>query len=116
MRIKSKTMMDRMNAEKPDDVLADLETKHSCAPVTSSAEADNVGCPPDCGHTVEEHKAFDEGSIEGRTKGFDAVNPHESGPDELYEAWETGRSAGMCDAAPLLPNIVLGQTDQAKDK
>lgn len=28
MRIKTKTVMDQMNAEKPDDVLAGLEAKH----------------------------------------------------------------------------------------
>ncbi len=31
MRRKIKTVMEQMNAEKPDDVLADLERKHGCA-------------------------------------------------------------------------------------
>lgn len=36
MRIRTKTVMDQMNAEKPDDVLADLEAKHgSSAPAGS---------------------------------------------------------------------------------
>lgn len=38
MRIKSKIVMDQMNAEKPDDVLSDLEAKHgSSAPSGSDA-------------------------------------------------------------------------------
>lgn len=37
MRIKSKTVMDQMNAEKPDDVLAGLEAKHGCAASDGSA-------------------------------------------------------------------------------
>ena len=34
MRRKIKTVMEQMNAEKPDDVLADLERKHGCASAT----------------------------------------------------------------------------------
>lgn len=35
--MKSKTVMDQMNAEKPDDVLADLEAKHGRSPAPCSA-------------------------------------------------------------------------------
>jgi hypothetical protein len=37
MRRKIKTVMEQMNAEKPDDVLADLERKHGCAAPSGSA-------------------------------------------------------------------------------
>ena len=40
MRIKSKTVMDQMSAEKPDDVLADLKAKHGCAAPSGSALTD----------------------------------------------------------------------------
>lgn len=36
MRLKSKTVMDQMNADKPDDVLADLEAKHGSSAPTGS--------------------------------------------------------------------------------
>ena len=36
MRLKLKTVMDQMNAEKPDDVLADLEAKHGLSPSAGS--------------------------------------------------------------------------------
>ena len=39
MRRKIKTVMEQMNAEKPDDVLADLERKHGCAAPAGSARA-----------------------------------------------------------------------------
>jgi len=61
------------------------------------AAGDNGGCPPDCGHSPEEHGAFDAGVIEGRRFGYDADNPYESGPADLWDAWETGRSVGACD-------------------
>lgn len=37
--MRTKTVMEQMNAEKPDDVLADLEAKHGRPPVTGSALA-----------------------------------------------------------------------------
>ena len=38
MRMKTKTVMDQMNAEKPDDVLNDLEAKHGSR-ATNGSEA-----------------------------------------------------------------------------
>ncbi len=80
-----------------------------------SANADNGGCPPDCGHAPEEHDAFDAGVIEGRKYGYDAQNPHESGPDELREAWETGRSARACYARPHSPSDTSPGAESAQD-
>lgn len=37
MRMRTKTVMEQMNAEKPDDVLADLEAKHGRSPAPCSA-------------------------------------------------------------------------------
>ena len=37
MRIRTKTVMEQMNAEKADDVLADLEAKHGLSPAPGSA-------------------------------------------------------------------------------
>ena len=55
MRRKIKTVMEQMNAEKPDDVLADLERKHGCAaPTGSAATCDwHVSAEHKCGETAE---------------------------------------------------------------
>lgn len=48
------------------------------------------GCQPDCGHTDEEHKAFDAGYYAG-LEG-DGENPYLKVSSELAEVWEIGWS------------------------
>jgi len=56
------------------------------------------GCPPDCGHTQEEHAAFDVGVYDG--EHGTTIPPVECCEDTdhsrtLREAWMTGYSVGV---------------------
>lgn len=59
MRIKSKTVMDQMNAEKPDDVLADLEAKHGSSAPAGSAASSELEVVPKCVTTLAD--AYEKG-------------------------------------------------------
>jgi ribosome modulation factor len=50
-------------------------------------------CPPDCGHTDQEHKAFDSGLRAGEQGQAAAPVPYRR--MELVEAWLTGHSVGQ---------------------
>ena len=82
----------KTNTEKSGDL-------EELAPVTGSADGCNGGCPPDCGHTTQEHVAFDEGVISGRQCGHEGDNPYVHS-DDAWEAWETGRSTGAMEYPP----------------
>lgn len=51
-------------------------------------------CPSECGHTDEQHNAFDSGVVAGKEgKGWQACPfPESSG---LYHDWQTGHSVGF---------------------
>lgn len=54
------------------------------------------GCPADCGHTDEEHIAFDVGVMDGRLEREDPSV--DLGDDWLLrDAWEAGYSTGKLD-------------------
>lgn len=50
-----------------------------------------MSCPSDCGHTPEQHDAFDAGAMASLHE-----NPYDpkANPD-LWEAWESGYSVGQ---------------------
>lgn len=66
----------------------------------------SAGCPPDCGHTPEEHAAFDRGVGDGYAHGWDCENPYNV--DTQYpewDAWETGVTLGRLgkpDPEPII--------------
>jgi ribosome modulation factor len=64
-------------------------TPPELASVTFSAPA----CPPDCGHTVQEHTAFDHGLRDGEEGQADSANPYRA--QDLREAWLTGHGVGV---------------------
>ncbi len=76
-----------------------IETTTTATPVASRALVrpahipDLGGCPPDCGHTEQEHIAFDLGVYDGE-RG-DTVPPVEFDSGLLREAWMTGFSVGQ---------------------
>lgn len=61
----------------------------NCAPAPCSAPA----CKPGCGHTVQEHTAFDHGLRDGEEGQADSENPYRA--HDLREAWATGHSVGV---------------------
>jgi hypothetical protein len=61
---------------------------------------DNGGCPLDCGHTAEEHAAFDRGVKDGEALGYDAECPAEYRGTNLEETWEIGRSVNSRFRSP----------------
>jgi hypothetical protein len=56
-------------------------------------------CPPDCGHTPEEHTAFDLGVMAGRAGADPEANPYPVAVNPCGEwwAWGYGHSAGDCE-------------------
>jgi hypothetical protein len=81
MRYRQKTMMDRMNTEDPDKMLAELEAKHS-----SVQRACSTATP------------WQEGYMEGRAASGDVLEcPHAMDSKEAQE-WMRGFDAGRDDA------------------
>lgn len=54
---------------------------------------DSGGCDPSCGHTENEHIAFDVGVVDGRV-GRDAPSIDIHDNPNLMDAWATGKSVG----------------------
>ena len=51
-----------------------------------------LACDDDCGHTTEQHAAFDDGVMAG-CDGIDQhANPYQQ--SDLREAWSTGHAVG----------------------
>lgn len=70
---------------------------------------DNGGCPPDCGHSKEEHDAFDAGIVAGRASGLDATenNPFSFKTKwPLWDAWDMGCAVGAQEHDPHSSKII----------
>ena len=74
-------------------------TARPLQPLVRPAHVHDIGgCPPDCGHSEEEHIAFDMGVYDGeRGTTIPPVQCCESTNHsrELREAWMTGYSIGV---------------------
>jgi len=52
------------------------------------------GCPADCGHSAEEHEAFDTGLSDGELGG-QRIPDHYAAADNLRQAYQAGESVGI---------------------
>lgn len=52
-----------------------------------------IECPPNCGHSEAQHRAFDDGLKAGEIHGLTALNPYIR--FDLKDAFEAGKSVGV---------------------
>lgn len=59
-------------------------------------------CPENCGHTPEQHEAFDKGLAAGKAYGLNATNIFRRDP-KLWDAFENGKSVGALETTYVDP-------------